>query len=139
MGDSPRHLRFRSDERREVALAASISLSSEDREQLRVAPGVLSRHGRINGTLMDISGGGAGLVVEEFVPKWAHVVVGVHRTEDDADSLVSAPGIVRRVQMLDRRPSYLLGIGFERLSDDEFEQIASLISEIDGVEEVERS
>jgi len=83
---------------------------------------------------MDISGGGAGLVVGEYVPKWAQVIVGVHRSEEDAESVLLAPGVVRRVQMLDRRPSYLIGVGFERLTDDEFEQIASLIADIDGLE-----
>ncbi len=112
-------------------------LSQEDAEQLRVTPEVLSKHSRIEGTLMDISGGGAGLVVGEYIPKWAQVIVGVHRNEEDPEAVVRAPGVVRRVQMLDRRPSYLIGVGFERLSDDEFEQIASLIADIDGME-VER-
>jgi len=134
MPESPRHLRFRSEERREVALAASITLSQIDAEQLRVTSDVLSKHSRIEGTLMDISGGGAGLVVGEYVPKWAQVIVGVHRSEEDAESVLLAPGVVRRVQMLDRRPSYLIGVGFERLTDDEFEQIASLIADIDGLE-----
>lgn len=92
----------------------------------------------MNGTLLDISGGGAGLVVGEYVPKWAHVVLGVHRSEEDREAIVTAPGVIRRVQMLDRRPSYLIGIGFERLTDDELGQIADLISHIDGLE-VERS
>ncbi len=100
-------------------------------------PGVLSKHSRIDGTLMDISSGGAGLVVGEYIPKWSRVVLGVHRNEDDAGSLVKAEGVVRRVQMLDRRPSYLVGVGFSNLSEEELAQISELISEIDGLE-VER-
>lgn len=138
MSDTPRHLRFRADERREVALAASLSLSDNDKGQLRFTAGVLDARSRINGTLVDISGGGAGLVVGEFVPKWARVTVRVHRSEDDSASLATAEGVVRRVQMLDRRPSYLIGVGFDKLTDDEIEQIAGLIANIDGLE-VERS
>jgi len=138
MPESPRHLRFRSDERREVALPASLTLSEKDKEQLRLSAEAFSSRARIDGTMVDISGGGAGVVVAEYVPKWAHVVLHVHRNESDTASLMRAPGVVRRVRMLDRRPSYLIGIGFEELTDAEYEQIATLIAGIDGLE-VERA
>jgi len=136
MTEPVHHLRFREDERREVAMSASITLTDADTGQLRVIPGVLSKHGRINGTLMDISSGGAGLVVSEYVPRWCRVMVGVHRSEEDGKSIVSAPGVVRRVQMLDRRPSYLLGVSFSDLDEDSHGKLIRLLSMIDGQEEI---
>ena len=115
-------------------MAASLTLSDADAGQLRVTGGVLSRFSRIEGTLMDISGGGAGLVVGEYVPKWASVTLGVHRGEGMEEALLRARCVVRRVQMLDRRPSYLLGVGFEGQNESEVAQLAGLIAEIDGVE-----
>ena len=132
MGEAINHNRFRSDERREVALAASILLDAGDGAPVRMRPGAVGPDGRIDGTLMDISSGGAGMVLGEFVPRWARVTVLVHGPAGETDEIVRAQGVIRRVRMLDRRPSYLLGIGFNNLSDDELGQIAALIARIDG-------
>ncbi len=114
-------------------MAASIALPEEAAAQVRVAPGVLNRFSRIEGTLMDISSGGAGLVVGEYVPRWAPVVLGVHRTSESEGVLLAARGVIRRVRMLDRRPSYLIGVGFEDLDERTLADLESLLSEIDGV------
>lgn len=133
MSETPHHLRFRADERREVALAASIALPEQASGQVRVTAGVLNRFSRIDGTLMDISSGGAGLVIGEYVPKWSPVILGVHRTSEAEGALVRARGIVRRVQMLDRRPSYLIGVGFEEMDAQTAADLETLLAEIDGV------
>lgn len=114
-------------------MAASIALPDEAAAQVRVAPGVLNRFSRIDGTLMDISSGGAGLVLGEYVPRWAPVILGVHRTSEAEGALVRARGVVRRVRMLDRRPSYLIGVGFKDLDEQTLVDLESLLSEIDGV------
>ena len=114
-------------------MAASIALPEEAAAQVRVAPGVLNRFSRIEGTLMDISSGGAGLVVGEYVPRWAPVVLGVHCTSESEGVLLAARGVIRRVRMLDRRPSYLIGVGFEDLDERTLADLESLLSEIDGV------
>jgi len=113
-------------------MAASIEIAGASRAQVRPAPAALNRHGRVDGTLMDISGGGAGLVIPEFVPKWCRVTLAIHEEAGSDDALVRAGGEVRRVQMLDRRPSYLVGIGFVDLSEEAMAGIAALIARVDG-------
>jgi len=114
-------------------MAASLTIPEPALGQVRLAAGALSRFGRIEGTLVDISGGGAGLVVGEYVPRWSPVILGVHRTAESETALVSAAAVVRRVRMLDRRPSYLIGLGFDGLDDRARGELESLLAEIDGV------
>lgn len=114
-------------------MAASLSIPGAALTQVRLAASALSRFGRIEGTLVDISGGGAGLVVGEYVPRWSPVTLAVHRTSESEASLISAPAVVRRVRMLDRRPSYLIGVGFEDLSGSVLTELEALLAEIDGV------
>jgi len=113
-------------------MAASLTVAPASAGRVRPTAGTLTRHGRIDGTLMDISGGGAGLVSPEYVPTWCRVELAIHETDGAKGALLRATGEVRRVRMLDRRPSYLIGIGFVDLTDEARDGIAALIARVDG-------
>lgn len=113
-------------------MAASVEIAESSVAQVRMSPAAMNRHGRVDGTLTDISGGGAGLVIPEYVPQWCRVTLAIHEEAGSSEALVRASGAVRRVQMLDRRPSYLVGVGFEDLSESSMGEIAALIARIDG-------
>lgn len=77
--------------------------------QVRVSARVASRDGGVPGELIDCSKGGMGLRTGVFMPKGAELLVDVTLPEGGS---VRLTGRVQRVTMLDRTPTYYLGIAF---------------------------
>lgn len=95
----------RSDERRSCEVAARLEPGTTMHGQLEFAhaPDVAA-------TIIDYSRGGLGVRVDRFVPLGAEVVVKVERTSGEE---VLCRGRVKRVVMIDRAPTYYIGLSFE--------------------------
>lgn len=61
-------------------------------------------------TLVDYSGGGLGLHSRTFIPRGGLIVV--HLDHAKEGSAAECVGRVQRVQMIDRTPTYYVGIAF---------------------------
>lgn len=102
----------RADERRSCAVTARLGAARESREQVE-----LSESHDLEVTIVDYSKGGLGVQSSRFVPQGCMVRVsvsnGASREEAEAD------GRVQRVAMVDRGPSYYLGLSFTNVVEAE--------------------
>lgn len=127
-----RDLRFRSASRHDVALDAKLSLQPPDAERIRFSRSAVAPDGSWHGTVVDVSDGGLGLICEVYVPVWSRVRVRIPWPNEPGRVLFEADGLTRRVQMIDRRPAYLLGLQYDELVGD---QLACLQRFMDLIDE----
>lgn len=95
----------RADERRSCEVVARLSSAEESREQVE-----FSESQDLEVTIVDYSNGGLGVRSSRFVPQGCAVSVRV--VSDRAPSAAECDGRVQRVMMMDRGPSYYLGLSF---------------------------
>jgi len=126
-----RDLRFRSASRHDVALDASLTLRAPDTERIRYSRTAISPDGSWPGTLVDVSGGGLGIICELYVPVWAHVHVHIGWPGRDEGTLFEADCLSRRVQMIDRRPAYLLGLQYDEMNEDQRDALERFMTLVD--------
>jgi hypothetical protein len=115
-----------------VALDAKMTLRPPDTERIRFSRSAVAPDGSWHGTVVDVSDGGLGLICELYVPVWSHIHVHIGWPNDPDRTLFAADCLARRVQMIDRRPAYLVGLQYDELSDDQhaaLEQFMTLIDE----------
>jgi hypothetical protein len=125
-------LTVRQNRRREIAIAAHIAVTKEHAEIVRLAPGAATRAGWFDATVVDASEGGLGFVSELFVPRGCMVKVDIRNPLNTDESLLVAGMRIKRVQMIDRRPGYLIGGVFESNTDDFHARLTGFLASIDG-------
>lgn len=115
-------LKVRHARRHEVALACEVEVAPAHCHLLRLTARAAAVRGRAEGTLVDVSSGGLGVIAPVFLPKQTLVHVRVRSPIDTAaEPLLEATLRVKRVVMTDRRPGYLLGLAYE--ADDETSRV----------------
>jgi len=127
-------LTVRQNRRREIAVAAHVAVSPEHESIVRLSPGVATRGGWFDTTVVDASEGGLGFVSELFVPRGCLVRVDIRNPLNTDESLLVARMRIKRVLMVDRRPGYLVGGIFEDDTDDFPTRLTGFLSIIDGAE-----
>ena len=125
-------LTVRQNRRREIAIAAHITVAKEHAQIVRLAPGSATRAGWFDGTIVDASEGGLGVVSELCVPRGCLVCVDIRNPIKTDDTLLTAVMRIKRVLMIDRRPGYLVGGVFDANTDDFNARLGAFLTSIDG-------
>jgi hypothetical protein len=128
METAARDLSFRARGRRELSLAVYLRVQDADAQRVRYARAALSAQGEIAGTTVDLSDGGLGVIVDTYVPKWCRVWIRIPSPVEGRPPLLAIAGSVHRCVMCDRRPAYLLGIGFRDLTPTELDAVRALLA-----------
>ena len=110
---NPDGISVRRSERHEVVLPISIRISGQSTEAVRFREGLFQEPSLIRGDLIDLSRGGVGLMVTEFLPVGFRGEFRIHPPGSDADRPLLISKIrVQRTRMTDSRPAYFLGAAF---------------------------
>ncbi len=109
------NLAVRQYERYRCALHVGLVMSPQHADILRLSANVVDARNTVRAVITDCSLGGLGLNVGVFFPKRALIVM-THATDD-------GPAIelllrVMRVQMVDREPTYYLGMSLADATDE---------------------
>jgi hypothetical protein len=122
MSQGTEGLKVRQHERREVELPVEFLISDRHRGQVRFSAASTAFDDRtIRGTSIDVSPGGMGFRSRQFVPRMCEGTLRVLDpmpvgTRSDGTPIhevaFAQPVKVRRVRMLDREPTYFIGVSF---------------------------
>lgn len=112
MPPQPQDLMVRAHERRECDVPASVHVGEEDARRVTLTGAATGNDGGVPCRLVDYSEGGAGVRSGVFLPVGCAVTVEVGGDSGGEGEPVRLRGVVRRAQMVDRAPSYYLGIAF---------------------------
>ena len=135
MEQRSRDLSYRTRVRRELALTVFLRVQDSDASRVHYARAALTSTGEIAGTTVDISEGGIGIIVDTYLPRWTRVWLRIPSPVEGNPPLLAVAATVHRSVMCDRRPAYLLGLGFKGLTPDETAAVLELIEQADEVEE----
>ncbi|GJM18840.1 MAG: hypothetical protein DHS20C14_10530 [Phycisphaeraceae bacterium] len=115
-------------QRFDVVLPASVRIGDEHADVVRFGPRAGDRQGWAEGDLMDIGSAGAGFIGTVFFPRGTKVVLRIFDLgKRDDEPVLEVPGKVVRVIMTDRRPAYLIGVGFQGLGAEDAAAVEELI------------
>jgi c-di-GMP-binding flagellar brake protein YcgR len=123
------NMAVRRTERHDVALRGRFRIAESHAGIVRLAKASGVRDGAIETDVVDISGGGLGLLTPVFIPKRVHVRCQVLLPNSDQTAF-ECTGIVSRVVMTDRRPMYLIGLTFDEMSDAARGRLTALLVEL---------
>lgn len=137
---------IRRNERHEVSLPARVRVAFSHTELVKLSKGTANEKGWLDVHLIDFSENGLGIVTEVFFPRGCvleaqiPVVRGAVLEGDLGGSEESEGGVamlncemrVMRVQMMDRRPAYLIGGSFVDPSNETKAKINELLDRLSG-------
>ncbi len=130
-GDIP-SLTVRQAKRREIALGAQVAVAPGHEQVVRLAAAAASRTGWFVATAVDMSEGGLGFVTETFLPRGCAARVRLLDPRDNDTTVFEATVRVKRAQMVDRRPAYLVGAVFDESGAEFTERLTVFLRQIDG-------
>jgi len=129
----PDQMLLRRTTRHAVSLRALVSVSPVHRPKVRLSQALGGRDAWLPCDVIDFSGGGIGIITSCFFPRncrvWIKVLAG------DAESqktLLAVECTVNRVVMTDRRPAYLVGLGWHEPSDTIKSKITEVLNLLEG-------
>jgi c-di-GMP-binding flagellar brake protein YcgR len=103
----------RSSERYELVLPVRVRLAHAVGDRVRFRDGALAEPATVAGDLIDLSRGGVGIMLPEYLPKGARAELRICALDGDpARPLLVAKVRVQRARMTDSRPAYLVGAAF---------------------------
>ena len=119
----------RQHERFHCRLATKLRVSDEIAEQVVLARTVGDGSGGMSAFVTDCSRGGVGVESSVFFPRGSRMKVLVSGTPDSTGKVPSIELLVRvqRVSMLDRKPTYYLGVSFVSKGPEHDAAVASLL------------
>lgn len=124
---------IRQNERHEVSLPARVRVAHAHLDAVRFKRGVTDAEGWLKTHLLDFSVAGAGFVTETFLPKGATFELVIPDPSDpDADPLFYGTVRIMRIQMMDRRPAYLIGSAFTQQDAETESRIERLMTRLSG-------
>jgi hypothetical protein len=117
----------RTHERFEIVLPVRLRPARRTAERLRFRPGTVPPSGFLEGDLIDLSRGGVGIILPEFLPKGARAEMRICGLDGDPSRPLLVSKIrIQRSRMTDSRPAYLLGAAFVEI-DAVFEHDLELL------------
>lgn len=129
----PDQMLLRRTTRHAVSLRALISVSPVHRPMVRLSPSLGGRDAWLSCDIIDFSGGGVGVITNCFFPRGCRVWVKLLTSEaENPRTLFAVECTVNRVVMTDRRPAYLLGLGWHEPTDAIKEKIAEVLDLLEG-------
>ena len=125
---------IRKNERYEISLPARARVAFSHAELVKFSKGACDSEGWVDVQLIDFSKAGIGLVTTKFFPRGSMIEVEVPEIGEDSSSvMIQCEMRVMRVQMMDRRPAYLIGGAFTTIDDDLEEQIEGILNRLEGI------
>jgi hypothetical protein len=125
-------LRVRQAQRHDVALRGRFAIAEAHASTIRLARTSGLRDGVIEADVVDLSGGGLGLLSHVFVPKRAILTCKLFLPQSESLAF-ECEGTVTRVVMTDRRPMYLIGVTFREMSAAARDQLTKLLADLGEV------
>lgn len=128
--NADRGMIVRRTDRHDIVLPVEIRIADEHADLVLFGPRAGDRDGWIDADLLDLGLGGAGVVSPVFIPRAARVVLRIHphaAEAEDGGVLLEIDARVMRVTMTDRRPAYMLGVAFDRLTDEQEQALAAVV------------
>ena len=120
-------------ERFEISLPARIRVAMQHIESVQFAKGVTDDDRWINIDITDFGLGGVGFVTNLILPRALDLELQIFDIGEQSDQImVNCQMKVKRVQMVDRRPGYLIGCAFGEMSDEAQVGLDSLIDRLIG-------
>ena len=124
---------IRRSDRHEIVLPARFRVADAHTDEVRLSSRAPQREGWIECDLIDVAEGGVGLIAPLFLPRGCRVRVEIRDLEGSENGvLLESPARVRRVQMIDRRPAYMLGLLFEEQSETQIAALRAMLNRIKG-------
>jgi PilZ domain len=121
-------------ERFEISLPAKVRVAMQHLDSVQFVKGVTDPDRWINVDVVDFAQGGIGFVSDIFFARGLELeleIMDIGAVE--GDSLIQCTLQIKRVQMTDRRPAYLVGCAFNGVDDDTKSAIESLINRLSGM------
>ncbi|NUQ52872.1 MAG: PilZ domain-containing protein [Phycisphaerales bacterium] len=129
----PDQMLLRRTTRHAVSLRALISVSPVHRTMVRLSQALGGRDAWLPCDVIDFSGGGVGVITNCFFPRNCRVWIKVLAGEAESQkTLLAVECTVNRVVMTDRRPAYLLGLGWHEPTDSIRDKIAEVLDLLEG-------
>jgi len=119
-------------ERFEISLPARVRVAMNHIEAVQFAKGVVDSDRWVNIDVVDFAEGGLGFVTEVFFARGLELEVEIPNIGNPDDVLIRCEMQVKRVQMTDRRPAYLIGCAFVGIDDEKKASIDALIERVLG-------
>ena len=127
-------LTVRRTERFEISLPARVRVAAKHHENVQFAKGIGDADRWINVDVVDFSQGGVGFVTEMFFPRALALEVEIPDLLDrEGEVMISCEMLIKRVQMTDRRPAYLVGCAFVDLDAEKQSAIDKIVERLLGM------
>ncbi|CAN5838481.1 hypothetical protein BH11PLA1_BH11PLA1_18800 [soil metagenome] len=120
MDTNAENLLVRQHERHRCDAPGWLLIAAEHAEAVRLAAGAVDSTGSVRVSIQDCSLGGVGVLSTVFIPKRALVTLSVPETA--ASPALKIALRVMRVVMMDRKPTYYLGLGPAQSAGPELEE-----------------
>jgi hypothetical protein len=120
-------------ERFEISIPARVRVAMQHVDAVQFAKGVTDSDRWMNIDVVDFSGGGVGFVTDLFFARSLDVEIEIPALGDSGgESLLKCYLRVKRVQMTDRRPAYLIGCAFTNVDEEIQSAIDALLELLRG-------
>ncbi|MBL4697207.1 MAG: PilZ domain-containing protein [Phycisphaerales bacterium] len=127
-------------ERFEISLPARVRVASGCMDIVQFAKGIANDERWIEVDVVDFAQGGIGFVSDIFFARSLDLEIEVPNFQDpDAELIIQCEMQVKRVQMTDRRPAYLIGCAFIGLDDDKKSSIENMIDRLRGMADTDQN
>ena len=123
----------RRSERFEISIPARVRISAINAENVLFAKGVTDADRWVQVDIVDFAQGGVGFVSDLFFARGVNLDLEIRLNEDtNSDPMLQTHMMVKRVQMTDRRPAYLIGCSFVDSDEQTQESISELLFRLSG-------
>ncbi len=121
-------------ERFEISLPARVRVAARHQEIMQFAKGIADADRWVNVDVVDFAQGGVGFVTEVFFARGVALDIEISDMLDpDGDAMISCEMLVKRIQMTDRRPAYLVGCAFVDLDAGKQAAIDAMVERLLGM------
>ena len=125
-------------ERFEISLPGKVRVAMQHLDAVQFVKGVTGEDRWFDVDVVDFSEGGVGFVSDIFFARALELELMIPDTSGLSDQpMLLCEMQVKRVQMTDRRPAYLVGCAFGELLENQREDVERLISKLLGQSEGE--
>jgi hypothetical protein len=130
MQPSAEQLVVRQHERVHCRIPSQLRVATENAEQVCLARSIGDGNGGLEAFITDCSRGGLGIESSVFFPRGCRIRIKTRTTDSATGSSANSSEMIVRVQrvtMLDRKPTYYLGVSFVSKGNDHDAAVLALL------------
>ncbi|MDF1808626.1 MAG: PilZ domain-containing protein [Phycisphaerales bacterium] len=121
----------RRSERFEISIPGKVRVAMAHVDQVQFAKGVGDDNRWIKIDIVDFGEGGVGFVSESFFARGLNLEIEIPEIGDpNGEAMIQCEMSVKRVQMTDRNPTYLIGCAFSELNEESRKAVESMIQQL---------